>query len=110
MAGPVGEWPEEKKLGQQMSQGEFERQQILDEMKKRTPLHRDSSWIRQRSSSSSFAKEPVALGNDPVRRSALTSAPPPPHISASVVRVTHFGRCFYPKPFTSLVSLQSKQQ
>ncbi|XP_031414429.1 LIM domain only protein 7 [Clupea harengus] len=66
--GPVGEWPEEKKLGQQMSQGEFERQQILDEMKKRTPLHRDSSWIRQRSSSSSFAKEPVALGNDPVRR------------------------------------------
>ena len=95
MAGPVGEWPEEKKLGQQMSQGEFERQQILDEMKKRTPLHRDSSWIRQRSSSSSsFAKEPVALGNDPVRRSALTSAPPPPHISTSVVRVTHFGRCF----------------
>ncbi|XP_062384486.1 LIM domain only protein 7b isoform X2 [Sardina pilchardus] len=59
----------EKKLGQQMSQVEFERQQILTEMRKRTPLNRDSSWIRQRSSSSSSShyKEPIVLGN-PVRR------------------------------------------
>ncbi|XP_048090400.1 LIM domain only protein 7b isoform X3 [Alosa alosa] len=54
----------EKKLGQQMSQVEFERQQILAEMRKRTPLNRDSSWIRQRSSSSSLYKEPI----NPVRR------------------------------------------
>ncbi|XP_063067637.1 LIM domain only protein 7b isoform X2 [Engraulis encrasicolus] len=52
----------EKKLGQQMSQVEFERQQILDEMRKRTHLHRDSSWIRQRSSSSSYQKEPILTG------------------------------------------------
>ncbi|KAM9343234.1 LIM domain only protein 7-like isoform 3-T3 [Pholidichthys leucotaenia] len=36
--------------GQQpLTQSELERQQILKEMKKKTPLLRDSSWIRQRS-------------------------------------------------------------
>lgn len=60
----------EKKLGQQMSQVEFERQQILDEMRKRTHLHRDSSWIRQRSSSSSYQKEPILTGPS-VRRSVF---------------------------------------
>ncbi|KAL2087885.1 hypothetical protein ACEWY4_016713 [Coilia grayii] len=64
---PAKEFSVEKRLGQQMSQVEFERQQILDEMRKRTQLHTDSSWIRQRSSSSSYQKEPIVLGA-PVRR------------------------------------------
>uniref|UniRef100_A0A3Q4BVR9 Uncharacterized protein n=1 Tax=Mola mola TaxID=94237 RepID=A0A3Q4BVR9_MOLML len=39
----------DEKVGQQsLSQAEAERQQILNEMKKKTPLLTDSSWIRQR--------------------------------------------------------------
>lgn len=41
------------------SGAELERQQILQEMRKRTSLHNDNSWIRQRSSS--VNKEPVSL-------------------------------------------------
>nr|XP_046259275.1 LIM domain only protein 7 isoform X4 [Scatophagus argus] len=41
----------EKKGQQSVSQAEAERQQILNEMKKKTPLLTDSSWIRQRPSS-----------------------------------------------------------
>ncbi|XP_014399563.1 PREDICTED: LIM domain only protein 7 isoform X3 [Myotis brandtii] len=41
------------------SGAELERQQILQEMRKRTSLHTDSSWIRQRSSS--VNKEPICL-------------------------------------------------
>ncbi|XP_014637283.1 PREDICTED: LIM domain only protein 7 [Ceratotherium simum simum] len=41
------------------SGAELERQQILQEMRKRTSLHDDNSWIRQRSSS--VNKEPVCL-------------------------------------------------
>uniref|UniRef100_A0A2R9BJ96 LIM domain 7 n=1 Tax=Pan paniscus TaxID=9597 RepID=A0A2R9BJ96_PANPA len=41
------------------SGAELERQQILQEMRKRTPLHNDNSWIRQRSAS--VNKEPVSL-------------------------------------------------
>uniref|UniRef100_A0A3P9NIY1 LIM domain 7a n=1 Tax=Poecilia reticulata TaxID=8081 RepID=A0A3P9NIY1_POERE len=37
------------KSQQSLSQAELERQQILNEMKKKTPLLTDSSWIRQRS-------------------------------------------------------------
>ncbi|KAM8750103.1 LIM domain only protein 7 isoform 8-T8 [Acanthopagrus schlegelii] len=44
-------------------QAEAERQQILNEMKKKTPLLTDSSWIRQRSAST--AKEPEV---PPMRR------------------------------------------
>lgn len=44
-SGGVGE----KKGQQATSQAEAERQQILNEMKKKTPLLTDSSWIRQRS-------------------------------------------------------------
>uniref|UniRef100_A0A8C4GJ61 LIM domain 7a n=1 Tax=Dicentrarchus labrax TaxID=13489 RepID=A0A8C4GJ61_DICLA len=40
----------EKKGQQPASQAEAERQQILNEMKKKTPLLTDSSWIRQRAS------------------------------------------------------------
>ncbi|KAJ7319926.1 hypothetical protein JRQ81_019437, partial [Phrynocephalus forsythii] len=42
-----------------LSPAELERQQILQEMRKKTPLHTDNSWIRQRSSS--MHKEPVAV-------------------------------------------------
>ncbi|XP_038618926.1 LIM domain only protein 7 [Tachyglossus aculeatus] len=41
------------------SNAEMERQQILQEMRKKTSLHNDNSWIRQRSSS--INKEPVYL-------------------------------------------------
>ncbi|KAK2493487.1 hypothetical protein MC885_018155, partial [Smutsia gigantea] len=41
------------------SEAELERQQILQEMRKRTSLYNDNSWIRQRSSS--VNKEPICL-------------------------------------------------
>uniref|UniRef100_H0XGW2 LIM domain 7 n=1 Tax=Otolemur garnettii TaxID=30611 RepID=H0XGW2_OTOGA len=47
------------KKDQGPSEAELERQQILQEMRKRTSLHTDSSWIRQRSSS--INKEPICL-------------------------------------------------
>ncbi|XP_043957427.1 LIM domain only protein 7-like isoform X4 [Gambusia affinis] len=43
-----------------MSKAERERLQILEEMKKRTQLLTDNSWIRQRSGS--FHKEPIEVG------------------------------------------------
>ncbi|XP_067322996.1 LIM domain only protein 7 isoform X6 [Anolis sagrei] len=49
-----------------LSPAEQERQQILQEMRKRTPLHTDNSWIRQRSSS--MHKEPVSLSGSKMRR------------------------------------------
>ncbi|XP_060923641.1 LIM domain only protein 7b [Limanda limanda] len=48
-----------------LSKNEQDRQQILEEMKKRTQLLTDNSWIRQRRSS--FTKEPVH-GIDPLKR------------------------------------------
>ncbi|XP_054468375.1 LIM domain only protein 7-like isoform X2 [Anoplopoma fimbria] len=51
---------ESKRKGQSGSNSEKDRQQILEEMKKRTQLLTDSSWIRQRSSS--FYKEPIYVG------------------------------------------------
>lgn len=47
------------KKDQGPSGAEWERQQILQEMRKRTSLHNDNSWIRQRSSS--VNKEPICL-------------------------------------------------
>ncbi|XP_010620664.1 LIM domain only protein 7 isoform X9 [Fukomys damarensis] len=47
------------KKDQGPSGAELERQQILQEMRKRTSLHNDNSWIRQRSSS--VNKEPICL-------------------------------------------------
>ncbi|XP_072478367.1 LIM domain only protein 7 isoform X21 [Notamacropus eugenii] len=44
---------------QATSEAEMERQQILQEMRKKTSLHNDNSWIRQRSSS--VTKEPISL-------------------------------------------------
>ncbi|XP_029982849.1 LIM domain only protein 7-like isoform X2 [Sphaeramia orbicularis] len=49
-----------KRKGQPVSKAEQERQQILEEMKKRTQLLTDNSWIRQRSAS--FYKEPIFTG------------------------------------------------
>ncbi|NXG41245.1 LMO7 protein, partial [Psilopogon haemacephalus] len=49
-----------------LSAAELERQQILQEMRKKTSLHTDSSWIRQRSSS--VHKEPVSLYSNSMRR------------------------------------------
>ncbi|XP_031702491.1 LIM domain only protein 7b isoform X2 [Anarrhichthys ocellatus] len=62
LAGPyklaIGD--ERKRKGQSMSNAEKDRKQILEEMKKRTQLLTDNSWIRQRSTS--FYKEPVYVG------------------------------------------------
>ncbi|XP_061485998.1 LIM domain only protein 7 isoform X3 [Rhineura floridana] len=49
-----------------LSPAELERQQILQEMRKKTSLHTDNSWIRQRSSS--MHKEPVSLLGTKMRR------------------------------------------
>ncbi|XP_013921199.1 PREDICTED: LIM domain only protein 7-like [Thamnophis sirtalis] len=51
---------------QGLSAAELERQQILQEMKKRTSLHTDSSWIRQRNAS--VHKEPFSLTGTRMRR------------------------------------------
>lgn len=59
----VGGEEEKKGKGQPKSKVEMDRQRILEEMKKRTQLLTDNSWIRQRSSSSSIGhKEPHYLG------------------------------------------------
>ncbi|XP_008290883.1 LIM domain only protein 7-like isoform X2 [Stegastes partitus] len=55
-----GPGDQRNRKGQSVSKVEQERQQILDEMKKRTQLLTDNSWIRQRSSS--FYKEPIYVG------------------------------------------------
>ncbi|NXX14756.1 LMO7 protein, partial [Podargus strigoides] len=49
-----------------LSAAELERQQILQEMRKKTSLHTDSSWIRQRSAS--IHKEPISLYSNSMRR------------------------------------------
>ncbi|XP_063160592.1 LIM domain only protein 7-like isoform X2 [Candoia aspera] len=49
-----------------LSPAELERQQILQEMRKKTSLHTDSSWIRQRSSS--MHKEPISPSSGRMRR------------------------------------------
>lgn len=70
----VDQEEEKKRKGQPVSKVEMDRQKILEEMKKRTQLLTDSSWIRQRSSSSSVAhKEPHYLGF------ALKRWAPPPN-------------------------------
>ncbi|XP_035508239.1 LIM domain only protein 7b isoform X2 [Morone saxatilis] len=85
---------ERKRTGQSVSKVEKERQQILEEMKKRTQLLTDNSWIRQRSSS--FYKEPIYVGVplkrvesldnlDTLRQSPLSTATfsyPRPHSAA----------------------------
>ncbi|XP_031649176.1 LIM domain only protein 7 isoform X13 [Oncorhynchus kisutch] len=54
-----------RKGQQSVTQAELERQQILQEMKKKTNLATDNSWIRQRSTSTTNSKDPTA---SPIRR------------------------------------------
>ncbi|XP_061830529.1 LIM domain only protein 7b [Nerophis lumbriciformis] len=65
-----------KRKGEPASKAAHERQQILEEMKKRTQLLTDNSWIRQRSSS--FYKEPIYIGV-PLKR----------HDSVDVLETSH---------------------
>ncbi|KAK5604609.1 hypothetical protein CRENBAI_014434 [Crenichthys baileyi] len=58
-----------KRRGLTISKAERERQQILEEMKKRTQLLTDNSWIRQRSGS--FHKEPIDAGTSMKRYESL---------------------------------------
>ncbi|KAM6934136.1 LIM domain only protein 7 [Xenentodon cancila] len=53
----MGSGVADKKGQQPVSQAELERQLILNEMKKKTPLLTDRSWIRQHSSSTATSKE-----------------------------------------------------
>ncbi|NWY41504.1 LMO7 protein, partial [Sylvia atricapilla] len=62
----MGESQKKSQKEQNMSAAELERQQILQEMRKKTSLHTDSSWIRQRSAS--IHKEPVSLYSSSMRR------------------------------------------
>uniref|UniRef100_A0A8C3H3F9 LIM domain 7 n=1 Tax=Corvus moneduloides TaxID=1196302 RepID=A0A8C3H3F9_CORMO len=62
----MGESQKKSQKEQNLSAAELERQQILQEMRKKTSLHTDSSWIRQRSSS--IHKEPVSLYSSSMRR------------------------------------------
>ncbi|NXM32358.1 LMO7 protein, partial [Oxyruncus cristatus] len=62
----VGESQKKSQKEQNLSAAELERQQILQEMRKKTSLHTDSSWIRQRSSS--VHKEPISLYSNSMRR------------------------------------------
>ncbi|NXY04183.1 LMO7 protein, partial [Pteruthius melanotis] len=62
----MGELQKKSQKEQNLSAAELERQQILQEMRKKTSLHTDSSWIRQRSSS--IHKEPVSLYSSSMRR------------------------------------------
>uniref|UniRef100_A0AAQ4PPX1 PDZ domain-containing protein n=1 Tax=Gasterosteus aculeatus aculeatus TaxID=481459 RepID=A0AAQ4PPX1_GASAC len=100
LAGPYkpGIGDERKKRGPSVSNAEKDRKQILEEMKKRTQLLTDNSWIRQRSSS--FYKEPIYVGVpmkryeslddlDALRMSTLSTATfscPRPHSAAAGYR------------------------
>ncbi|XP_043104058.1 LIM domain only protein 7 isoform X15 [Puntigrus tetrazona] len=63
-SGGLGEFSRDYKKDPQ-SQAEVERQQILHEMRKKTSLNTDNSWIRQQSAASVTAKEP---NDQPIRR------------------------------------------
>ncbi|XP_054065169.1 LIM domain only protein 7 isoform X14 [Rissa tridactyla] len=62
----VGDSQKKAQKEHSLSAAELERQQILQEMRKKTSLHTDSSWIRQRSSS--IHKEPISLYSNSMRR------------------------------------------
>ncbi|XP_054127321.1 LIM domain only protein 7 isoform X1 [Melozone crissalis] len=62
----TGESQKKPQKEQNLSAAELERQQILQEMRKKTSLHTDSSWIRQRSAS--IHKEPISLYSSSMRR------------------------------------------
>lgn len=56
----------EKRGQQPVSQAEAERQQILNEMKKKNPLLTDSSWIRQQASNAHVTHKGASV--PPMRR------------------------------------------
>uniref|UniRef100_A0A8C9VN26 LIM domain 7 n=1 Tax=Scleropages formosus TaxID=113540 RepID=A0A8C9VN26_SCLFO len=109
--GPGGEgtWSRDsqRKRSTPLSQAELERQQILQEMKKKTQLLTDSSWIRQRSTSV-INKEPVNLGGH-IRRGEsldnLDSARPWRPLSWSSVSASSAPS--YSRPHSSLSTLSS---
>ncbi|XP_030198755.1 LIM domain only protein 7 isoform X10 [Gadus morhua] len=57
--------PQRRSQQQLQTQADLERQQILQDMKKKTQLLTDNSWIRQQSTSMAPSKEPVDV---PMRR------------------------------------------
>ncbi|XP_027879903.1 LIM domain only protein 7 isoform X10 [Xiphophorus couchianus] len=67
----VGSTAPDGRSQQPQSQAELERQQILNEMKKKTALLTDSSWIRQRSASTAVNRD----SDMPPVRSASTASP-----------------------------------
>nr|XP_057945702.1 LIM domain only protein 7-like isoform X2 [Doryrhamphus excisus] len=78
--------------GEAVSKAEQERQQILEEMKKRTQLLTDNSWIRQRSSS--FYKEPIYIGM-PLKR----------YESLDILETSHStSMAGYPRPHSAAAS------
>ncbi|XP_054627846.1 LIM domain only protein 7-like isoform X2 [Dunckerocampus dactyliophorus] len=81
-----------KRKGEPVSKAEQERQQILEEMKKRTQLLTDNSWIRQRSSS--FYKEPIYIGM-PLKR----------YESLDILETSHStSMAGYPRPHSAAAS------
>ncbi|KAG7222349.1 hypothetical protein INR49_016304 [Caranx melampygus] len=82
-----------KRKGQSVSKAEQDRQQILEEMKKRTQLLTDNSWIRQRSSS--FYKEPVYVGVPMKRYESLDDLDA---LRQSPISTATFG---YPRPHSA---------
>ncbi|XP_052421148.1 LIM domain only protein 7 isoform X2 [Carassius gibelio] len=73
----LGEFSRDYKKEPQ-SQTEVERMQILHEMRKKTSLNTDNSWIRQQSAASVTAKEPIDL---PIRRGESLDILDMPHSS-----------------------------
>ncbi|XP_042587255.1 LIM domain only protein 7 isoform X4 [Cyprinus carpio] len=76
-SGGLGEFSRDYKK-EPHSQTEVERQQILHEMRKKTSLNTDNSWIRQQSAASVTAKEPIDL---PIRRGESLDNLDMPHSS-----------------------------
>ncbi|XP_029112485.1 LIM domain only protein 7 isoform X1 [Scleropages formosus] len=109
VSGGEGTWSRDsqRKRSTPLSQAELERQQILQEMKKKTQLLTDSSWIRQRSTSV-INKEPVNLGGH-IRRGEsldnLDSARPWRPLSWSSVSASSAPS--YSRPHSSLSTLSS---
>ncbi|KAF7215451.1 transcript variant X15 [Nothobranchius furzeri] len=72
----------EKKAQLPSSQAEADRQQILNEMKKKTPLLTDGSWIRQRSASTVNSKDSDVPPMRSVSTVSATSAVPKPGLKS----------------------------
>nr|XP_054602717.1 LIM domain only protein 7 isoform X23 [Nothobranchius furzeri] len=80
--GVTGAGVTEKKAQLPSSQAEADRQQILNEMKKKTPLLTDGSWIRQRSASTVNSKDSDVPPMRSVSTVSATSAVPKPGLKS----------------------------